>query len=138
MAALPKDMHIKNLLMLRFEWFEDALMTKAAGTPYENITRTESRVLSHLHYRQMSAADLARVLGVSRQAAHRTVQRLIQKGWLVAEPHPTHARVKLIHPGPAVVKHAITNLDGIETRLARRIGKAQLEALRAALAADWD
>ena len=50
MPQLPRDMHLKNLLMLRFGWFEDALFDAAEGTEYQNITRAESRVLSHLQH----------------------------------------------------------------------------------------
>ncbi len=138
MQQLPKDMHLKNLLMLRFGWFEDALFDQAEGTEYQNITRAESRVLSHLHYRNMSAAELGRALAITRQAAHRTVTRLLRKGWLVTVPHPTNARIKLVRPSAAVVKHAFTHLDAIEARLARRIGRKKLETLRAILSEDWD
>lgn len=138
MARLPGDMHLKNLLMLRFGWFEDALFDHAEGTEYQNVTRAESRVLSHLHYRNMSTAELGRALAITRQAAHRTVTRLLRKGWLVTVPHPTNARIKLVRPSAAVVKHAFTHLDAIEARLAKRIGRKNLEALRAILSEDWD
>lgn len=137
MQELPRDMHLKNLLMLRFGWFEDALFELAEGTEYRNVTRAESRVLSHLHYRNMSAAELGRVLAITRQAAHRTVQRLLRKGWLVNVPHPSNARIKLLKPSPEVVAHAFTHLDAIEARLARRIGRRKVEALRAILSEDW-
>lgn len=137
MARLSKDTHIKNLLMLRFEWLEDALAAAAQGTPYENVTRTESRVLSHLHYLNMSSAELGRVLAISPQAAHRTVTRLINKGWLVSAPHPTHKRVKVIRPSPAIVRHAFGKLDQIEDRIAKKIGRKRLELLREILSEDW-
>jgi DNA-binding MarR family transcriptional regulator len=137
MAGLPKWMHLKNLLLMRFEWFEDALMKALRGTPYEGTTRAESRILSHLHYRQMSAADLGRVLAISRQAAHRTVQRLIRKGWLVTKPHPTNARIKLIQPSPAITRSAFARLDALEARLAKKLGRRKVAALRRVLAEDW-
>lgn len=137
MPGLPKDMPLKNLLMLRFEWMEDELLKRVARPGQEPTSRAESRALTHLSHADMSIAELARTLGITRQAAHRTVSKLIAKGKLVVVPHPTNARVKRIRPSDALTKRALGNLDRIEAQLAQRIGKEDLARLRKILAKDW-
>jgi DNA-binding MarR family transcriptional regulator len=134
---LPEDMHLKNLLMFRFAWFEDALLLASQRSPYRDITRAESRMLTHLAYADMSAAELGRALGITRQAAHRTVLRLLRKGWLVSMPHRSNARVRNLRPAPAVARHAFQKLDAIEAQLAESIGSRNVKLLRRILAADW-
>ena len=65
---------------------------------------------------------MARARAVSRQAMQKTIDRLVARRWLRAEPNPSHARSPLIALAPAGQKAYAT----IRAREAAALGAARL------------
>ena len=130
-----------NLLLAGFRWFDTALLNALHRAGYEGIRRPHSLAFAHLD-RVGSAriSELARMMGVTRQSAHQTVQELRDMGLVELRPDPTNASALLVAPsteGRRSIRIARRRYDDLERELARRIGEASYNGLRRALEMDW-
>jgi DNA-binding MarR family transcriptional regulator len=85
-------------------------------------------------------SDIARNLGVSRQAVHTTINQMIELGLLELEKDGDDGRSKRVVITPtgqqmrAVAQEAMRVMSGA---LEERIGRKAVDALHDAFAADW-
>lgn len=85
-------------------------------------------------------AELARRLGVSRQAAHQTVRELVDMGFVEQQPDSKNASAKLVcltSVGERNVHDAFAIFAELEATLKQRLGTKDVCALRRALEKDW-
>lgn len=85
-------------------------------------------------------AEIARNLGISRQAAHVTIQQLVDEGMLVLLPDPGDRRSKIVarsDKGYAMGNDATEAMQLLEVELVQRIGRHHVDNLVAAFSADW-
>ena len=79
-----------------------------------------------------SISDVGRRLGVSKQAAAKTVDRLVQMGYLRLEPDPADARRKIVRPtrrGQDMLAQSARIFDEIQAEWAKRIGPRRIAQL---------
>lgn len=130
---------MRQLLLHAFHWFDDALEASLAARGVEGLTPARALLLSQLG-RGSSASELARRLGVSRQAAHKTVDDLERRGLLRSEPDPDNRSAQRVHAtasGERTLAEVHAALAELETELARRLGRVRVRTLRATLEASW-
>lgn len=111
---------------------------RAAG--WTEITRPHSLVFTHLDGEGTRASELARRMGVSRQAMHQTVQELVALGLVELVPDPRNKHAKLVLPtrrGKRLVTDAREIFRELEDTLQGRIGRKRVARLRRALESDW-
>jgi DNA-binding MarR family transcriptional regulator len=80
--------------------------------------------------------ELAELLGVSKQAAIKVVDEMQARGFLTREPDPTDRRVKVLRltdKAHAVRRTALAASRRLERELRRRLGDAEVDAMRQAL-----
>ncbi|MFZ3554801.1 MarR family winged helix-turn-helix transcriptional regulator [Streptomyces sp. BH055] len=121
-------------------WFEDGLLATLEAEGIAPISPTQVQLFAMLDADGTTVAELARRMGVTRQTVHQAVRTLIEDGLLQQVPDPASARQRLVRrtaQGRRAHERARRALDGLETRLAERIGGDALGALRAALEAPW-
>lgn len=127
-------------LIRAYEWFDDALIDwmHANGSP--ELTRSSSMIFSYLDPEGSRPADLARRIGISRQAVHRTISEMVELGLVSLVPDPTDQRAKLViltTLGRERIILARRVLAELERELEARIGSKRMAGLREALAIDW-
>lgn len=133
--------NLKQLLLARSRWFDREILAGVRSGPYAFITPGQSRLLVHMGGRPMTMPELSRRLSISRQAVHKTVGELVRRGILEVNDDPGGGHVKLVSytiQGRQLNRDAARLIDQIEARLAARIGRERVEALRGLLGADWD
>ncbi|MER5437317.1 helix-turn-helix domain-containing protein [Streptomyces sp. NPDC002790] len=121
-------------------WFEDGLLATLRAQGEAPITPTQMQLFAMLDADGTTVAELARRMSVTRQTVHQAVWALIEDGFLEQVPDPASARQRLVRRtarGRRAHERARRALDGLEARLAERIGEDALGALRAALEAPW-
>ena len=137
-AAAERNM--AALLLGGFRWFEDGLLVKLAEAGWPEITRRHSTLFGHLDVDGTRPAELARRIGVSRQAIHETISELERLGLVEQVPDPAHGRAKVVvltERGRENVAAAYRAFAELEAELAARIGDGRVANLRDALAGDW-
>ena len=126
---------IKGLLQDTLEWMESRNAELRRGSEFEG-TPAEAKLFATLRGRARSISDLARVMGLSRQAVHNTVHRLISAGVVDLVPMEGSKRDKLVQiteRGQEIQKMAAKNLKRIERDMHKTIGAENVELLRSLL-----
>ena len=142
--AAKKTLHgadnLGFLLVRAFRWFEEGLAQNPDTAHLPRLSGTQFMALVSLDEDGTSIAELARRVGVTRQAMHQMVGELEKAALVGTVPSPTDRRVKLVKLsllGRTLDEKAASALDGLEAKLRKRLGKDALESLRAHLSADW-
>ena len=129
-----------DLLLRGFRWFEDGLLSRLAEDGWPQITRAHSLVFAHLDLEGTRPSELARRIGISRQAVNQTLIELVELGLVEIVPDPASRRSKLVvltQLGRTTVGSAQAMFRELEDSLAQQIGRARVTELRCALEADW-
>ena len=81
----------------------------------------------------LSAADLARAMGTTPQAANLLVVGMEQEGLVRREPHPTHGRILELHPtdeGGRRFRAAQPFIDELEARICAGLGEREVRMVK--------
>jgi DNA-binding MarR family transcriptional regulator len=121
-------------------WFQEALLELLDAGEGAALSRADLHLLANLDCGTTYTSQLARRLGVSRQAVNKLVRNLVEAGLVRLEDAQGQRNVKWIvmtERGTALVAWLVGELRDLEARIARRIGAGDARALRRALEADW-
>lgn len=127
-------------LLQAFFWFDDGLQDYLERKGWSHVTRPQSMVMINVLTGANRPSDIARNLGVSRQAIHTTINQMIAMGILRMQEDPNDRRSKIVvlsETGSAMRQDANAAVEALTAELERRIGKANIAALHKAFAADW-
>lgn len=127
-------------LLRGFEWFDEGLQSSLRARGWPTLTRPESMVMIHVVENMIRPSEIARSLGLTRQAVHRTITLICEKGLFRLEPDPDDGRgsiIVLTPQGEAMRHDAQQIVLRIHQELTRRIGKKSAAQLNAALELDW-
>ena len=108
----------------------------AKGSSADELTLTQISLLQQLCLGSIRLTDLAKRLGLTKQAAGQIVDTLEAKGLLIREPDPADGRAKVIgytDIGYTLVSHLIDATLEAEREVASEIGQADLKRLKSAL-----
>ena len=121
-------------------WFEEGLLVALEAEGETAITPTQMQLFAMLDTDGTTVSELGRRMGVTRQTVHQAVRALVADGLLEQVPDPASARQRLVRRtarGRRAHERARRALDVLEERLAGRIGREALDALRGALDMPW-
>ncbi len=134
--AVPLN-NIRSLIQGVSDGLDAKLHAYRKGTRYESVRPSDVRVFVLALRQPRTISDLARILGVSRQAVHSSVKRLRQLKILDLQAnsdHPQERRVVLTDSGAKARLAAQMQVEQMEAEIATIIGKDGLENLRSTLA----
>lgn len=134
----PSDLILE--LFSAFVWFDEGLQARLREAGWPEVTRPQSMLMCCLALGLHRPSDIARRVGVSRQAIHTTIGQLVDKGVLELVDDPADRRIKTVELSPqgeAMRRDAQAAMTVMAAALARRIGARRVAALREALLADW-
>ena len=123
-----------------FVWLDESLQNYMRLGGWPKVTRPQSMVMTNVVLGVTRPSDIARNLGVSRQAIHVTLGQMVDLGMLELVDDPTDRRSKIVAVAPTGLlmrRSAQEAMRLLDLQLRRRIGDAQVDALKASLAADW-
>ncbi len=135
----PPEVLMRGLLRAYY-WMDESLQNGLQRAGYKPRTRTQTMILIHISNGVTRAAELARALGVSRQAIQQQINDLESDELVTQIPDPTDKRANRIvfsEKGAALINQALETLRGAEQTLAMRLGYDSVSALRRALMSDW-
>jgi len=127
-------------LLQGFSWFDDGLQAYLQAKGWPHATRPQSMVMVHVVRGVTRPSDIARNLGVSRQAIHTTINQMIELGLLELEKDAGDGRSKRVvitTTGQQMRAVAQEAMGVMSAALEARIGKQAVDALHDAFAADW-
>ena len=130
-----------QLLRRGFRWFDASLLKSRKARGWPEQTRPQSMLFANLDIESGTrSSELARRIGVSRQAVHQTVRELEALNLVQLAPDPSNQSAKLVQltdRGLKIVEDAIRVFTDIEKQLGDRIGEDTIVLLRQVLDEDW-
>ncbi len=142
--AADKTLHgagnLGALLVRAFRWFEEGLASDPDTAHLPRLSGTQFMTLASLDDDGTSIAELARRVGVTRQAMHQQIGEMEKAALVELVGSPTDRRVKLVKLsllGRTLDQKAAQAIADLEKELTQRIGKDAVSGLRANLSVDW-
>ena len=139
MEDQPPEVLMRGLLRAYY-WMDESLQNGLVQAGFQPRTRTQTMILINISNGITRAAELARVLGVSRQAIQQQINELERDGLVAQMPDPEDRRANRIvfsEKGTELISAALASLRQAEQALAMRLGYETVRQLRSALTADW-
>jgi len=105
-----------------------------------NLGYADLKLLANLDCGTTYASELAKRMGVSRQAVNKLIKSLVETGLVRLEAVPGKRNTKWIvitDSGRETILDLVTELNRMEALLEKRLGEELVGELRAALEADW-
>lgn len=135
-----KKIYLRNLLLGRSTWMEEQVVAMARNHGYTQVTPAMSRLFGHMGGQPIGLSELARRLGVSRQAVHRLATEAARLGLVEFVQTPEDARVVCLQfsrAGWAMSTQAARDFEEVEARLRERLGTRNLNELKRLLSLAW-
>lgn len=111
-----------------------ARINAAPGRPARVTVRpSHTRLFPHLSFEGVRITELARRLGVTKQAVQPLVAELQDQGVVETVPDPTDGRARLVRFTPfgaQAMAHGLGVLAELEREVVEDLGEARVEALR--------
>jgi DNA-binding MarR family transcriptional regulator len=137
---MDKVEHLIVPIWQAFVWLDDGLQSYLRKQGWPEVTRPQSMVMTNVIAGVRRPSDIARNLGVSRQAIHVTLRQMIDLGLLVLIDDPEDGRSKIVAIGDAgglMRENAKDAMRLMTEELRRRIGDENVEQIKNVLLADW-
>ncbi len=127
-------------LLQAFFWFDDGLQSYLQSRGWSHVTRPQSMVMANVVIGVHSPSDIARNLGISRQAVHTTINQMVEMGMLELRDDHNDKRAKIValsETGVRMRHDADAVMVELANELRRRIGSRNVDNLIKAFSADW-
>lgn len=127
-------------LLQAFLWFDDGLQAYLQARGWNQVTRPQSMVMVNVVLGVHKPSEIARNLGISRQAVHTTINQMVGLGMLELRDDKDDGRGRIVavsRKGRDMGVDADDAIVAMTAELRRRIGPRNVEGLIKAFTADW-
>lgn len=141
MDELSRDFLLKHLLHAVY-WFDEGLQDHFEAAGWPRMSRTKSMILINVSDGVTRPIQIAKNMGITRQAVHLALEELRKQGLVQIEPDPDDKRAKLVsfvaeRDGESMREEGLRSLHRIESVLEKRIGSKRYAELKEVMSADW-
>lgn len=140
MTAEDDIRHLLLSLLQGFYWFDEGLQNYLQARGWPAVTRPQSMVMANIVLGVRRPSDIARNMGVSRQAIHATIGQMVDLGIVALVDDPANRRVKIVTPttkGETMRVDAQRSMLIMGDELFNRLGKTNVLKAAHLLAQDW-
>ncbi|MGL6058485.1 MAG: MarR family transcriptional regulator [Culicoidibacterales bacterium] len=134
------DLNIIDLISEKHARLRKQVITAWAKTGEAPVSDTESYFLAIVEREQLPIAQIARVIGISRQGAHKCAQSLITQGYLEVITDGTSQRdkfVRLTDKGHAFCNETLKIKLAMQAEIEQTLGSETYALLYQSLKQDW-
>ena len=106
----------------------------------ERVSDTESYMLALIEKNELTVAQTGRIIGISRQGAHKSAKSLAERGYIIIENQDTNARDKLLYlteKGMRFCKETLILKEKFEDEIINSIGEDNFKILKDCLSKEW-
>jgi DNA-binding MarR family transcriptional regulator len=138
MSRVTPGYELPLLLFGGFRTLIDRLHEELARQGHADARPAHGFVLQAIGPAGVTASELGRRLGVSKQAAGKTVDRLVRLGYVERAASESDARAKVVRLTPLgldLLNRSAAIFDGLRSEWVRTLGADQVAAVEAALRA---
>jgi DNA-binding MarR family transcriptional regulator len=127
-------------MLRKYYWLDDALNRNLHRLGWPDVTRSQCLVFLHIAMGINRASQIARNLGVTRQAMSLILNEMREKNLVEFRPDPTDKRAIVVHfyeADPKIREDAVKIIDFVEGELQHRIGARSFTKFIEILKLDW-
>jgi DNA-binding MarR family transcriptional regulator len=138
--SIMRSPYLMVPLLQGFYWFDSGLQSFLRERGWPTLTHSQSMVMMNVTTGTTRPVEIARNVGVSRQAVHVTLMQMQKLGMIEFRDDPSDRRSKIVvltEIGEPMRRDAQLAVTVMTQRLSERIGKAQVAALATAFGLDW-
>ncbi|GAB2848732.1 MarR family winged helix-turn-helix transcriptional regulator [Actinocorallia aurea] len=136
MSSDPPGFELPIRLLLAFRAIIDELHTRIADRGHPDMRPMHGFVFQAVGPGGCSTAELGRRLGVTKQAAAKTVDSLERLGYLTRVPDPADARARTVHLTPLgadALRTSAEIFDALRTEWSEKLGPTRLSDFESTL-----
>lgn len=131
-ASLRPGYELPLLLFAGFRTLIDELHDELARQGHPDARPAYGFAMQAIGPDGAAASDIGRRLGISKQAAGKTIDRLVAVGYAERTPDPEDARRKVVRLTPRgrdSLRRSAAIFDQLRSRWAERVGETRLRAM---------
>ena len=135
------EMDIKFLLLNKLSIIEDLSLEQAKQYGYEDKDIiSSSKILAFVDNGVVTISSIAKKIGISRQAVHKVVKSLADKGFLILthEMNKRDKQIQMTQKGQELLVCRQEVMQKVEDRIAQNIGEEEFCRLKKLLQMSWD
>lgn len=139
-VAVTLEQPLGQALINANQWMSASLLHLMKAMGHDDLTGTHLTFFCHLNCGITHASELARRMGISRQAVYKVTQELQRLGALELKEDPKDKRQKTIcmtDLGERVALDARSAMEEVEAHLRIVVGARRFENLAQILRLDW-
>ncbi|WP_195938101.1 MarR family winged helix-turn-helix transcriptional regulator [Romboutsia sp. 1001713B170131_170501_G6] len=106
----------------------------------ERVSDTESYMIALIEKNELTVAQIGRIIGISRQGAHKCAKGLIERGYIIIENQDANSRDKILsltEKGLRFCKETLILKEEFETNIINSIGEDKFKILKECLNESW-
>ncbi|WP_199553286.1 MarR family winged helix-turn-helix transcriptional regulator [Sandaracinobacteroides hominis] len=121
-------------------WYDEALQAGLRANGWASLSRTHSMIFTNMSAGVCRPTQLARNIGISRQAISHALAEMEAAGLVTLGPDPDDRRAQRAAFSPqsaAIRRDAVKIFDTIDAVLASRVGARDVQHLKEIFSRDW-
>ena len=106
----------------------------------ERVSDTESYMIALIEKNELTVSQIGRIIGISRQGAHKCAKGLIERGYIIIENQDVNSRDKILsltEKGLRFCKETLILKEEFETNIINSIGEDKFKILKECLSESW-
>ena len=124
MNSYLENLNIIDLLSEKHAILRKMVIQRWIEMGEESVSDTESYMLALVERNKLTVAQLGRIIGISRQGAHKCAKSLIERGYLTDK-------------GMRFCRETLILKEKFEEEIKNNIGEKEFEVLKKCLNKDW-
>lgn len=135
-----ENLNLIDLISEKHKKLRKEVMNLWAKKHSEYISDSEAHMLGTINIREMTVAEIARKMNISRQGAHKCAKKLIDNGYIVLKSVEGNNRDKLIvltKKGEEYCKEMLILKQQLEEKIIKKLGIENIEFFKEFLRKDW-
>lgn len=135
-----KELNLIDLVSEKHKKLRKEVMSVWMEKHNEFISTSEAHMMATVNIKQMTVAEIARKMNISRQAVHKFSKKLIEEDYITMKPVEGNNRDKLVvltSKGEAYCKKMLILKQEIEEEIVKNIGYDNVQLLKEILRKDW-
>ena len=140
MSTYLENLNIIDLLSEKHAKLRKMVIETWIEMGEESVSDTESYMLALVEREKLTVAQLGRIIGISRQGAHKCAKGLIERGYIIIENQNVNSRDKILfltEKGLRFCRETLILKEKFEIDIINAIGEDKFQILKQCLSENW-
>ncbi|WP_343101623.1 helix-turn-helix domain-containing protein [Romboutsia sp. MSSM.1001216sp_RTP31141st1_G3_RTP31141_220114] len=140
MSSDFKNLNIIDLISEKHAKLRKMVIETWVERGEERVSDTESYMIALVERNELTVAQIGRIIGISRQGAHKCAKGLIERGYIIIENKDVNSRDKILsltEKGSRFCRETLILKEEFETNIINSIGEDKFKILKECLSQNW-